>query len=111
MDTDRVEAAERFRTQHGSGLQDAALAARALHPFSDGVEPGPNFAHEAKQIAHRFGGDVAGLRGNEVGVAAERAIEELLELARDHHEMHYVTLFEDALEHGGGPVAAPEPGE
>lgn len=111
MDSDRVEAEERFRTHHGCGRRDAALAARALHPLSDGAEPGPNFAHEAKQVAHNFGRGVAGLRGNEVGVAAELAIEELLELARDHHEMHHVALFEDALEHAGGPVPAPEPGE
>jgi hypothetical protein len=111
MDIDRAEAEERFRTQHGSGERDAALAARALHPLDRGVEPGNAFAHEAMRRAGSFGKEVAGLRGNEVGVAAELAIEELLDLARDHHEMHYVTLFEDVLEHAAGPVAAPELGE
>lgn len=87
------------------------LAARAMFPLDEGAGPGEAFAKESARRARDFSKDVAGLRGNEVGVAAERAIEELLELARDHHEMHYVTLFEDALESAGGPVTAPEPGE
>lgn len=111
MNADRAGAEELFRTHHGSGLQDAALAARALHPLDDGFAPGDAFAHEAKKRAREFGAEVATLRGNEVGVAAERAIEELLEQARDHREMHYVTLFENALENAAGPVAAPESGE
>lgn len=111
MDADRAGAEERFRTQNGSGIQDAALAARALHPLDDGLAPGDAFAHEAKKRSREFGTEVASLRGNEVGVAAERAIEELLELARDHREMHYVSLFERALESASGPVAAPESGE
>jgi len=111
MNAERKEAEERFRTQHGSGRRDAVLAARALHPFDDGIVPGDLFVHEATQRTRSFAAEVAGLRGNEVGVAAERAIEELLELARDHREMHYVGLFEDALDHAAGPVASPEPGE
>jgi hypothetical protein len=111
VNTDRIQAETRFREENGSGQEDAALAARAMHPFDDGIEPGKNFAHEATQRARAFGQEVAGLRGNDVGVAAERAIEALLELARDHREMHYVALFEDVLEHAGGPVAAPESGE
>jgi len=108
---DRTAADTRFRDQHGCGLRDAALAARALHPFDDGAEPGSGLAGEGTRRAQRFGTEVAGLRGNEVGVAAERAIEELLDLARDHREMYYVNVFEDALEGAGGPVAAPESGE
>jgi hypothetical protein len=108
---DRTTAETRFRDQHGCGLKDAALAARALHPFDDGVEPSSGLASEGARRAHQFGNEVAGLHGNEVGVAAERAIEELLDLARDHREMHYVKVFEDALEGAGGPVAAPESGE
>jgi len=108
---DRTAAEKRFRDEHGSGQKDAALAARALYPLDEGAETGQPFAREATQVARAFGREVAGLRGNEVGVAAERAIEELLDLARDHQEMHYVVLFEDVLEHAGGPVAAPESGE
>lgn len=92
-------------------MEDAAVAARAMFPLDDGHAPGDAFAHEAKKRAKEFGAEVAALRGNEVGVAAERAIEELLELARDHREMHYVALYENALEGAAGPVAAPEPGE
>ncbi len=108
---DRTAAEARFRDEHGSGRQDAALAARALFPFDDEVEPTTTVANEGRRRANEFGGEVAGLRGNEVGVAAERAIEELLELARDHREMHYVKVFEEALAGAGGPVAAPESGE
>jgi hypothetical protein len=108
---DRTAAEARFRDEHGCGLKDAALAARALYPFDDGVEPGSAFADQGIRRARRFGTEVAGLRGNEVGVAAERAVEELLDLARDHHEMHYVTLFEEALEATDGPVSPPESGE
>ena len=90
---------------------DAALAARAAFPLDDEVPAGDAFAKESARRARAFAEDVAGLRGNEVGVAAERAIEELLELARDHREMRYVALFEAALEQAGGPVAAPESGE
>jgi len=111
VNTDRTKAEARFRDEHGSGQQDAVLAARAMHPFDDGVEPGRAFGHEANQRARAFGNEVAGLRGNEVGVAAERAIEALLDLARDHREMHYVALFEGALERASGPVAAPESSE
>ncbi len=111
MSTDRTEAEARFRTEHGTGQQDAALAARALHPVDDAMVPGDRFLHEATQRAREFGRQVGGLRGNEVGVAAEHAIEELLEVARNHREMHYVKLFETALEQAGGPVAAPESGE
>lgn len=108
---DRAAAEARIREEQGCGSKDAELAARVLYPFDDGVEPGPAFGREGARRAHEFGGEIARLRGNEVGVAAERAIEELLDLARDHREMHYVTLFEDALEQSAGPVAAPEPGE
>lgn len=108
---DRASAESRFRDEHGSGQADAALAARALFPFDDGVKAGAAFAHEGARRAHEFGRDITGLRGGEVGVAAERAIEELLELARDHREMHYVKLLEDALEDASGPAAAPESGE
>ena len=106
---DRTAAEARFRDEHGCGLKDAALAARALYPFDD--EPGQAFAKEAAALARHFADDVRGLRGNEVGVAAQRVIEELLDLARDHREMHYVTVLEDALDHAGGPDADPEPGE
>ena len=108
---DRAAAEARFREEHGSGQRDAALAARAAVPLDDEAQPGDAFARESARRAGEFAKDVAGLRGNEVGVAAERAIEEMLELARDHREMHYVALFEDALEQAGGPVAAPESGE
>lgn len=82
-----------------------------MYPFDDEVEPGRAFEHEATQRTHAFRNEVTGLRGNDVGVAGERTIEALLELARDHREMHYVAVFEDALEHASGPVAAPESGE
>ncbi len=108
---DRTASEARFRDEYGCGLQDAALAARALNPFDDGVEPGPAFAKEGIRRARQFGDETAGLRGNQVGVAAESAIEELLDLARDHQEMHYVTVFGDALKGAGGPTAAPESGE
>jgi len=111
MDTDRTAAAARFRADNGAGQQDAALAALALHPFDEGAAPGATFAHEVGQRSAVFRREVADVRGNEVGVAAERAIEELLDLARNHREMHYVRVFEDALERAGGPVAAPELGE
>jgi hypothetical protein len=107
----RTAAEARFRDEHGCGRKDAALAARARYPFDDGVAPGETFANEGIRLAGEFAAEVAGLRGNEVGVAAERAIEELLDLARDHREMHYVSLFEDALEGAPGPVADPESGE
>ena len=108
---DRIAAEARFRDEHGCGRNDAALAARALYPFDDGVAPGETFANEGIRLAREFATEVAGLRGNEVGVAAERAIEQLLDLARDHREMHYVSLLEDALEGATGPVADPESGE
>jgi hypothetical protein len=108
---DRSAAEIRFRDVHGCGTKDALVAARALYPFDDDVEPGAGFATEGKHRAREFGREVAGLRGNEVAVAAELAIEEMLDLARDHREMYYVSLFESVLEGAGGPVAAPEPGE
>jgi len=111
VDAQRTEAQERFRDENGCGRRDAALAARALYPFDDAAEAGQAFAREGAGVAHRFGVDARNLRGNEVGVAAERAIEELLDLARDHREMYYVELLEDVLEQAGGPVAAPEAGE
>lgn len=110
-DADRAAAEARFRDEQGCGLKDAALAARALHPFDKDVESGEGFAREAAAVVRRFARDVSGLRGNQVGVAAERAVEELLEIARDHREMHYVMVLEDALDHAGGPVADPEPSE
>ena len=111
MNSDRTAAEARFRGEHGCGRHDAALAARALYPFDDEVPPRKLFGKEGARRAHEFGRAVAGLRGNEVGLAAERAVEELLDLARDHREMHYVSLFEDLLDQASGPVAAPEPGE
>lgn len=110
-DSGRTEAEARFIDEYGCGRKDAALAARAMFPLEDGVESSPRFVKESTRVAHDFGKEMAGLRGSEIGVAAERAIETLLELARDHREMEYVKLFEDALEHAGGPAAAPESGE
>ena len=108
---DRTAAETRMREERGSGQRDAALAARAMYPLDEETEPGGAFAQEATRRARDFGNEVAALRGNEVGVAAERAIEALLDLARNHREMHYVVVFEDTLEHADGPVAAPESGE
>ncbi len=110
-DTDRDAAEARFRNEHGCGKKDAALAARALYPLDDALTGGEAFVREVAGRARDFDREVAGLRGNEVGVAAERAIEEMLNLARDHREMPYVELFEDTLEHAAGPVPAPESGE
>jgi hypothetical protein len=108
---DRAAAEIRFRDEHGCGAKDSVLAARALYPVDDDAEPASGFGAEARRRAGEFGREVVGLRGSYVAVAAERAIEEMLDLARDHREMYYVSLFENALEGTSGPVAAPEPGE
>lgn len=110
-DADRTAAEERFRDDLGCGQVDARLAARARFPFDDASPPGEGLARAISERTAHFERDTAGLRGNELGVAARRAIEEYLQLARDHHDMHHVDVYERLLDESRGPVAAPEPAE
>lgn len=110
-DADRTAAERRYRDDFGCGEVDARLAARARYPFDDDASPGDGLvAAIGERVAH-FERDSAGLRGNELGVAARRTIETYLQLARDHHDMHHVEVFERLLDESRGPVAPPEPGE
>ncbi len=110
-DADRAAAVERFRDDYGCGAADSARAARAQFPFDDASGPGDGLARDIGERVAHFVTAIDGLRGNDVGLAATRAIEEYLQLARDHREMHYVRLFENILDASTGPAAAPEPGE
>lgn len=110
-DADRTAAEQRFRDDFGCGAEDARLAARVQVPFDDGAMPSSGLQRDISERAALFARHAADLRGNELGVAARRAIEEYLQLARDHRDQHYAALFEDLLDQTHGPAAAPEPAE
>lgn len=110
-DADRTAAEQRFRDDFGCGTEDARLAARVHVPFDDDTDPVAGLQQAISERSAHFARFTADLRGNELGVAARRAIEEYLQLARDHRDQHYAQLFEDILDQTRGPVAPPEPAE
>ncbi len=75
------------------------------------MQRGRDFEPQVRTVSQRFGAEIRDHRGNSIGVAAERAIETYLELARDYRESYYVDLYERILSEAAGPAAAPEPAE